>query len=96
MKKYIAIGHWDGNEDTTSTSCMEDTKSKFMETLKLNGFRVYVVLTEKAFDEMKEMDCFDLYEKVKKLSSNYRKYNEITDYIEQCMDIMSDKLAKAQ
>ena len=96
MKKYIAIGHWDGNENTTSVACIEDTKAKFMETLKLNGFRAYVVLTENVFDEMKEMDCFDLYEKVKKLSSNYRKYNEITDYIEQCMDIMSDKLAKAQ
>lgn len=96
MKKFIAIGHWDGNENTTSTACMEDTKAKFVETLKLNGFRAYVVLTEKTFDEMKEMDCFDIYEKVKKLSSNYRKYNEITDYIEQCMDIMSEKLAKAQ
>lgn len=96
MKKYIAIGHWDGNEDTTSTACTEETKAKFMETLKLNGFRAYVVLTEKTFYEMKEMNCFDIYEKVEKLSSNWRKYNEITDYIEQCMDIMSDKLAKAQ
>lgn len=96
MKKYIAIGHWDGNENTTSTACMEDTKAKFAETLKLNGFRAYIILTEKAFDEMKALDCFALYEKVKKLSSNWRKWNEVTEYIEQCMDIMGEKLANAQ
>lgn len=46
MKKYIAIGHWDWNENTTSTACTEETKAKFMETLKLNGFRAYVVLSQ--------------------------------------------------
>ena len=95
MKKFVAVGHWDGNKNTTSVADVADTKAKFAEMLKDNGFRAYAVITETAFNKMKNMDCFEIYETVKGLTSNYRKYNEVTDYIEQCMDIMESKLASA-
>lgn len=96
MKKYIAIGHWDDSKNTVSTASCEISKACFIENLKANGFKAYAVLTEKAFNEMKTLDCFELYDKVKKLTSNYRKWNEITDYIEQCADIMALKLEEAK
>ena len=94
MKKFVAVGHLDGNTNTTSAAMEHQSKALAERDFRLNGFRAYVVLTEKAFREMQEMDCFELYEKVKKLTSNYRKYNEITDYIEQCADIMEQKLER--
>lgn len=96
MKKFVAVGHWDGNQNTTSVADVANTKASFAQTLKDNGFRAYAVLTEETFNKMKEMDCFEIYEAVKGLTSNYRKYNEVTDYIEQCMDIMESKIASAQ
>lgn len=96
MKKYIAIGHWEGNQNTTSVSVKASTISSFRDDLKGNGFKAYVILTEKNFNEIKNMNCFEIFERIKKLTSNWRKYNEITDYIEQCADIMESRLANAQ
>lgn len=96
MKKYIAIGHWEGSQNTTSVAMMTSTMANFKDDLKGNGFKAYVVLTEKTFNEIKNMDCFEIFERVKKLTSNWRKYNEIVDYIEQCADIMENRLASAQ
>ena len=96
MKKYIAIGHWYDSKNTVSVAACDISKANFIKNLKCNGFRAYAVLTEKAFNEMKTLDCFELCDKVKKLTSNYRKWNEITDYIEQCADIMEDKFENAQ
>jgi hypothetical protein len=96
MKKYIAIGHWYDSKNTVSVAACDISKANFIENLKANGFRAYAVLTEKAFNEMKTLDCFELCDKVKKLTSNYRKWNEIIDYIEQCADIMELKLEEAK
>ena len=96
MKKYIAIGHWEESQNTTSVAMMTSTMANFKDNLKGNGFKAYAVLTEKTFNEVKNMDCFEIIDKVHKLTSNWRKYNEIIDYIEQCMDIMEERLANAQ
>lgn len=93
MKKYVAVGHWDGNKNTTSVADIASTKASFAEMLKGNGFRAYVIITETTFIKMKEMNCFEIYETVKGLTSNYRKHNEVTDYIEQCADIIESKIA---
>ena len=95
MKKYIAIGHWYDSKNTVSTVACDISKANFIENLKGNGFKAYAVLTEKAFNEMKSLDCFELYDKVQKLTSNYRMWNVITDYIEQCTDIIEGKLEDA-
>lgn len=96
MKKFVAVGHWDGNQNTTSVAMSNNSKKDFALDLICNGFRAYVVLTEKTFNEMKNLNAFELYEKVKKQTSNYRKWATVTDYIEQCADIMENKLANAE
>jgi len=36
----------------------------------------------------------ELFYIVKKLTSNYRKWNEVCEYINQCWEIMEEKLAR--
>lgn len=96
MKKYLAVGHWDGNSNTTSVADTAKTKADFAETLRMNGFRAYVILTETTFNKMKEMGAYEIHWAVQGLSSNWRKYDEIVDYIDQCRDIMESKLAKVE
>lgn len=93
MKKYIAIGHWDGNENTTSVAGDAYTLKDFRHDLIANGFRAWVVLTEKRLAEVKDLRGFDLWDAVSKLVNNYRKADEVADYIEQCADLMEEKLA---
>lgn len=37
-----------------------------------------------------------IYEQVKKLTTNYHVWNVVTEYIEQCFDILEDKLIAAK
>lgn len=41
-------------------------------------------------------DCFGVFEQVKKLTTNYRVWNKVTDYIEQCFDFIEERLAAAK
>ncbi len=40
----------------------------------------------------------DIYEQVKKMTTNYRVWNDVADYLTECLDIITDKVenAKAQ
>ena len=49
----------------------------------------------KKWDIIKNSDTMEIYEEVKKLSTNWRKWNDITDYIDQCKDIIESRLARA-
>lgn len=93
MKKYIAIGHWDGNDNTTSFAGDAYTLKDFRHDLIANAFRAYAVLTEKRFNEVKDLNGFELWDEVSKMVTNYRKTDEVADYIEQCSDLMEEKLA---
>ena len=92
MKRFVAVGHWDGNKNTTCVADEANTKAGFQQMLKDNGFRAYAVLAEATFKKMQEMDCFEIYNTVKGLTTNWRKNNEVTEYIEQCGDIIEAKL----
>lgn len=96
MKKFVAVGHWAVNKNTTSVAEQGRTKADFAEMLKFNGFVAYSIISEEVFRSMKEMDCFAIYDAVKAVTPNYRKYNEVTDYIEQCYDIMETRLEEVQ
>lgn len=97
MKKYIAIGHFKDNKNhLTCVSFQASTKANFATDLRGNDFVAIAVFTEKNFNEIKNMDIFELIDKVKKITTNYRVWNDIIDYIEQCADIMEEKLASAQ
>lgn len=95
MKKYLAIGHFKGSENMVSVAMQCSTKESFKQNLLGNEFVAYVVITEKKLETIKNLDCFDLFDEVKKMTSNYRKWNDVTDYIEQCLDIMEERMANA-
>ena len=65
-------------------------------TLRGNEFVAYAVLTEWMFDRLMSLDGLDRWEQVKKLTSNYRKWRELDDYIEQCGDIIASKMQAAR
>lgn len=95
MKKYIAIGHWNDNKNMTSVAMKCNTNKNFRENLAGNGFIPYVVISEKKMEILKNTNDFDLFDEVKKMTSNYRIWNNICEYIEQCFDIMEEKMENA-
>ena len=95
MKKYLAIGHWDDSKNTTCVASTAHTMNDFRDDLGGNGFVPYVILSEKKLKEIEKAKDMELFYIVKKLTSNYRKWNEICEYINQCWEIMEEKLARA-
>lgn len=100
MKAYIAIGHFKNSKNTVSAALMASTKKDFMVNLYGNEFVPYVVLTESMVEKFRTAvaadECFGVYDQVKKLTTNYRVWSEVADYIEQCFDIIESKLAAAR
>ena len=97
MKKFLAIGHWMENKNATFCVAMQaTTKKDFRDNLGGNGFVPYVVISEKKMEILRNVSEFELFEEVKKMTSNYRKWDVVCDYIDQCFDIMEEKMANAQ
>lgn len=96
MKAYIAIGHFKENKNATiCIAFKQNTKKDFYNDCLGNEFVPYVILTEKKLRSFENLDSFYLFDEVKKLTSNYRKWNLITEFIEQCYDIMIEKISNA-
>ena len=93
MKKYLAIGHWENNKNMTSVVMRCTTTKSFRENLGGNGFIPYVVISEKKMKILKNTE--DLFNEVKKMTSNYRRWNDVCEYIEQCFDIMEERMKNA-
>lgn len=97
MKKYLAIGHWKENKNATFCVAMKCISiADFRNQLGGNGFVPQVIISEKKLETLKMVDDFHLFDEVKKLTTNYRVWNTICDYIEQCLDIMEDKMKNAE
>lgn len=97
MNTYLAIGHFKGSKNTTCIAMQQATKKDFMRDCYGNEFVPYVVITEKTF--MRISSCDDdlaVWEIVKKLTSNYRVWNAVADYIDQCLGLMTEKLRAAK
>lgn len=98
MRKYLAIGHFTDSKNITSVAMKNNTMKDFRDDLGGNGFVPYVILTEKKMTEIEkyidDID-FDLFKEVQKLTTNYRKWNDITEYIGQCFDIMQERMSAA-
>ena len=98
MKKYLAIGHFKESKNITSVAMECTTKKSFYESLLGNEFVPYAIITPK---KMKTLESklndpfFGLWDEVKKLNSNYRTWDVLRDYIEQCFDIMKEKIENA-
>ena len=95
MKKYIAIGHYKDTDNLTSVALSKSTKKDFIVDLRGNEFVEFAVLTESMFNKMLNMTYEELWNQVKKLTTNYRKWNEIYEYFSQCYDIMQERLEVA-
>lgn len=93
MRTYLAIGHWENNKNMTSVAMRCTTTKNFRENLGGNGFIPYVVISEKKMEILKNTE--DLFNEVKKMTSNYRRWNDVCEYIEQCFDIMEEKMKNA-
>ena len=96
MKKYIAIGHWNESENITSVAESTYTMKHFKDDLKGNGFTAYIVLTEKRFEKLHNMIGFEVLEEIKGSMSNYRHILTVVDYIEQCYDIMEERIENVE
>ena len=90
MKKYIAIGHWSDSENIVSVAHSNNSLKDFRDDLGGNGFIPWMILTEKSFQDI--LDGADVWEMVKRKVTNYRKWDLVTDYISQCLDIMKDRI----
>jgi hypothetical protein len=84
----------ESSENVTCISAFGLSIRDFRGTLSANGFVPYVVMTEERFNHLKNMDSFDIFETVKKMTTNYRVWDVVTEYIEQCADIMEEKLSR--
>lgn len=93
---YAAIGHFKGSENITCVASANATKRAFQNDLRGNEFVAYAVLTEWMFGELMTLEGFELYKQVQKLTSNYRRWDDLMDYIEQCSDIIADKMQAAR
>lgn len=96
MNVYVAIGHFKDSKNITCVALTQATKKAFMNDCYGNEFVPYVVLTEKMLSKIQS--CTDIYEQVKKMTTNYRVWNNVADYLTECLNIIADKVenAKAQ
>lgn len=95
MKKYLAIGHFNDSKNMVSVAMKATSNKNFRENLNGNCFIPYVVISEKKMEILKNTDEFQLFDEVKKMTSNYRIWNDVCDYIEQCFDIMEERMENA-
>lgn len=96
MKRYVAIGHFKGSENMVSIAEQTNSVKAFKDDLRGNAFVAYAVITESKMNKLRTADAEGIFEEVKKMTSNYRVWLDVTDYIEQCFDIIEGKLLNAQ
>lgn len=98
MKVYVAIGYWkdDKHKNMRILAHQDSTKANFYKNCQGNGFAACAVLTESKVNEILAADIFDRWEMVKKLTNNYRKWNDLDDLFEQCADIILNNIEEAK
>ncbi len=95
---YAAVGHWKDSKNITAIINTQNTKKAFMRDCYGNNFVPYVVMTEAVLEKIFSLECnMDVFEQVKKLTSNYRVWNAVTDYLTEGPDMLrSARLLKAE
>ena len=79
MKVYAAIGHFKDNKNMVCVAMTQLTKKAFMQDCYGNEFVPYVVITELMLEKFLACtDCMEIFDQVKKLTSNYRVWNDVT------------------
>ena len=90
MKKFVAIGHWDFSKNITCTAGEARTMGEFKDDLRGNGFTPWLVLSAEKVSAYKAADVFG---RLDMISSRNRHCLDIQDYMNECMDIIENKLA---
>ena len=90
MKVYAAVGHFKGCENMKAVAMKCNSKSNFVADLRGNEFVPYIVITENMLEKLKTMDNWELYKQVRKMTTNYRLWNDLADYLIQCLDFVED------
>lgn len=97
MKTYVAIGHFKDSENITCVAMTQTSKKAFVVDCYGNAFVPYVVLTEKTLGKIQACaDSMDIWEQVKKMTTNYRVWDTVADYLDECFDIIEEKVKAAQ
>ena len=98
MHVYVAIGHFKDEANCMRIIAFADTtKANFYKNCQGNAFAACAVLTEKQVNNIiNATDTFERWEMVKKLTNNYRKWNDLDDLFEQCADLFIEKIEKAK
>ena len=98
MHVYVAIGHFKDEANCMRIIVFADTtKANFYKNCQGNAFAACAVLTEKQVNNIiNATDIFERWEMIKKLTNNYRKWNELDDLFEQCADLFIEKIEKAK
>lgn len=90
MKKFVAIGHWDYSKNVTCVAGDNSNRAAFENDLKANGFVAYMVFSEQRIAQYKAADVFG---RLDMISSRNRHAMDVEDYLNECMDIIENKLA---
>lgn len=96
MNAYIAIGHFKDSKNVTTVALMQNTKKAFMRDCYGNDFVPYVVLTEAMVKKVLNLNGMALWDQVRKLTSNFRQWDTVADYIGQCGDIIEAEIARVK
>ena len=104
-KIYVGIGFFKDRANKKSEKVLEivvfakDTKANFMRDCVGNGFAAQVVLTEEILKRLygenldcMNMDSLEVYEQVKKLTTNYRVWNRIESFLTDGADCIIDAI----
>lgn len=43
-------------------------------------------------EKLKTMNSWELYNQIRKMTTNYRLWNDLTDYLVQCLNIVEEKM----
>lgn len=97
MKVYAAIGHFKDSKNMTCVAMTQRTKKDFMTDCYGNEFVPYVVITEKMLNKLLDSNAeLTVWDQVKRMTTNYRVWNDVTEYIVQCGDILEEKFNAAK
>ncbi len=92
MKMYGAIGHFKESKNITFVTHKNHSMKDFKTDLKGNAFVPYMIVTSATMHAIR--NDADVWEMVKRKVTNYRKWEEVTEYIAQCFDIMEERFYK--
>lgn len=99
MDVYIAIGYFKSKKDNITCVAYKDrSKKDFIDSLRSNEFVAYSVFSKYKMCQIEQAEgnSFDLYNLMKGVSSSYKAAGLSADYLEQCLDIIQDKIEKAK